>query len=413
MINFEHQLTALLDDVASSVHPKPDPDGVFFPTVATVPNEVRVLRPRWFAVAAAGFVLVGGSAFAMERITSDPPIRVVPAATPVVGPTTEPTSTSVESTTTTEAVVTLPRKEPVFKPMVVSDATEPTVPPTEPTLPPVVIEFTARLGADGRAKSPMTHGFYGVAQPGSAIRVASEYGVSETTANGDGKWKTTLTMVEVPAGTSVAVRITSSTSDRVREFRLERPAPPAPAPAAAIEFTAYLGANGQANSPMTQGFYGNAEPGSAIRIATQWGVAETVAGPNANWEAMLTMIEVPPGTTVPVRITSNTSDRVREFTLQRPGAAAPTSIDFTANAGWTTTDATPPVCEYWGTSTAGAVITLSSPYGGVQVESNADGRWTARPTFPDAPVGVTFSVHITSTKGTAVYDFALTRVGPA
>ena len=124
------------------------------------------------------------------------------------------------------------------------------------------------------------------------------------------------------------------------------------------------------------------------------------------------MPEVPPGTIVPVRITSSTTDRVREFTLQRPGTPTPPSIDFTANAGWATTDATPPVDEYWGTSTAGAVITISSPYGGAQVQSNADGHWTARPTFPDAPVGVTFNVHITSSKGIAVYDFPLTRVGP-
>ncbi len=280
----------------------------------------------------------------------------------------------------------------------------------------MVIEFTAKLGADGRAKTPMTQGFYGNAQPGSAIRVASQYGVSETTADGDGKWKTTLTMLEVPGGTKVAVRITSSTSDRVREFTLERPAPPPPPAPVVIEFTAKLGANGQANSPMTQGFFGTAQPGSAIRIATQWGVAETVANGDGKWEAMLTMNEVPPGTAVPVRITSSTTDRVREFTLQRPGAPtpppAPVAIDFTANAGWTTTDATPPVCEYSGTSTAGAVITISSPYGGAQVESNADGHWTARPTFPDAPVGVTFNVHITSSKGTAAYDFSLTRVGP-
>ena len=124
------------------------------------------------------------------------------------------------------------------------------------------------------------------------------------------------------------------------------------------------------------------------------------------------MGDVPAGTAVGVRITSNTSDRVREFTLQRPGAPTPPSIDFTASAGWTTTDATPPVDEYWGTSTAGAVISITSPYGSIQVQSNADGKWTARPTFPDAPVGVTFNVHITSSKGTAVFDFPLTRVGP-
>jgi hypothetical protein len=164
---------------------------------------------------------------------------------------------------------------------------------------------------------------------------------------------------------------------------------------------------------MTQGFHGMAQPGSAIRIATDWGVAETTAGPNGNWETTLTLGDVPPGTTVPVRITSSTTDRVREFTLQRPGTTAPTSIDFTANAGWATTDASPPVDEYWGNSTAGAVISITSPYGGAQVVSNPEGHWTARPTFPDAPVGVTFNVHITSSMGTATYDFPLTRVGPA
>ena len=421
MNDFESRLTAVLDDVAKSVRPHPDPDSVFFPMVTTIPNNVRVFRPRYFAVAAASLVLVGGSAFAMERISGDQPTRVAPAASPDTEPT-EPTTTSIEPTATSiEQRVDAPASETVFKPVIVKDrevpATEPTVPPTEPTVAPteptvapVVIEFTAKLGANGRANTPMTQGFYGKAQPGSAIRVASQYGVSETTANEAGAWETTLTMVEVPAGTKVAVRITSDTSTRVREFTLERPAPPAPT---VIEFTAALGANGQANTPMTQGFHGTAQPGSAIRIATDWGVAETVAGPNGNWETTLTLGDVPPGTTVPVRITSSTTDRVREFTLQRPGTATPPSIDFTANAGWTTTDASPPADEYWGNSTAGAVITITSPYGGATVTSNADGHWTARPTFPDAPVGVTFNVHITSSLGTATYDFPLTRVGPA
>jgi hypothetical protein len=422
MIDFETRLTAVLDDVAKSVRPHPDPDSVFFPMITTVPNEVRVLRPRYFAVAAASLLLVGGSAFAMERISGDQPARVTPAASPVTEPTEAPTTTTVEPTATSiEQVGDGTAKETVFKPTIVKDRevtpTEPTVAPTEPTLAPVeptvapvVIEFTAKLGSDGRAKTPMTQGFYGKAQPGSAIRASSQYGASETTANDAGVWETTLTMGEVPAGTKVAVRITSSTSTRVREFTLDRPGPVAPA---VIEFTAALGANGQANTPMTQGFHGMAQPGSAIRIATDWGVAETVAGPNGNWETMLTLGDVPPGTAVAVRITSSTTDRVREFTLQRPGTTTPTSIDFTANAGWATTDASPPADEYWGNSTAGAVISITSPYGGAQVVSNAEGHWTARPTFPDAPVGVTFNVHITSSMGTATYDFPLTRVGPA
>ena len=45
MNDFESRLTAVLDDVAKSVRPHPDPDSVFFPMVQTVPNNVRVLRP--------------------------------------------------------------------------------------------------------------------------------------------------------------------------------------------------------------------------------------------------------------------------------------------------------------------------------------------------------------------------------
>jgi hypothetical protein len=336
MTDFEHRLTAVLDDIASSVRPHPDADALFVPTVTTVPNHtVRIFRPRLVAAAAAGLVLVGGSAFAMEQLTADPPSRVTPAATPVTEPNEEPTSTTIApaTTTTVESVVaiTTPGK-PLLEAKAAPEATpEPTVPLTEPTVPP-----------------------------------------TEPT---------------------------------------EPPTEPPVAPVV-IEFTAKLGANGQANNPMTQGFYGNAQPGSAIRIGSEWGVAETVAGPEGHWEATLVMPEVPAGTTVAVRITSSTSERVREFTLQRPGDPAPPSIDFTANAALTSTDASPPFNEYWGTSTAGAVITITSPYGGAVVESNADGRWNARPTFPDAPVGETFNVHITSSKGEAVYDFPLTRVGP-
>jgi len=451
MIDFESHLTMLLDDVAASVHPHPDADSIFVPTVAAVPRQVHRFRPRSLVpVAAAGIVLLGGSAYAMERLTGDPSRTVTPAATPVPETTTEPTTSVVEPTTTSEPlviedVVTTSVAKPEIKPAVVPEPVEPitrptmphtepttqateptapptepttettesTVPPTEPTVPPTaapaVIEFRARLGTAGLANDPMTQGFYGTAQPGSAIRVASQYGVAETTANGDGNWETTLTMLEVPPGTTVAVRVTSNTSERVREFSLLRPAP---APPAVIEFTAALGADGQANTPMTQGFHGTAQPGSAIRIASEWGVAETTAGPLGNWEATLVMPEVPAGSTVAVRITSNTSDRVREFTLHRPGEAVPPVVAFTANAAQTTTDHTPPVNEYWGTSTAGATISITSDYGSVQVLSNGEGKWSARLEFPGAPLGVTFNVRITSSKGEAAFDFPLTPVAP-
>lgn len=420
MIDFESHLSSMLDDVAGSIQPHGDPDALFHPTVKTVHTDVHRFRPRFAAVAAAGIVLLGGSAFAMEKLTTDStPSKIRPADSPDTEPTDPPTTTThapePAPTTVAVAVETTVVRHESSKPVIVVEPnappTEPTVPPTEPptTAAPVVIEFTAKLGADGRAKTPMTQGFYGNANPGSAIRAASPYGVAETTANGDGKWELTLVMKEVPAGTKVPVKITSSTSDRVREFTLERPAPPPPA---VIEFTAALGANGQANTPMTQGFYGNAQPGSAIRIGCDWGVAETTAGPQGKWDATLVMNDVPPGTLVHVRITSSTTTVVREFTLQRPGEATPPTVPFTAAAGWATTDHTPPTDSYSGNATAGSVITISSEYGGGQAVANAEGHWSVTVEFPSAPVGSTFNVHITSSKSDAAYDIPLGVVGP-
>ena len=324
------------------MHPHSDVDALFTPTITPVPTEGHVFRPRWIAVAAASVVLIGGSAFAMERVTNDPPTRVVPADSSVTETTHAPKTTEPTSTTI-EQVDAKPVKPSVAKPVLVPDqsvpkteptvpVTEPTVPPTEPPKPPVVVEFTAKLGTDGRAKTPMKQGFYGTAQPGSVIVVSSHYGVADTVATAEGTWKTTLTMYEVPDGAVVDVWITSSTSERVREFTLERPVPKPPSPPETIEFNANLGEDGQAKSPMKQGFYGKAQPGSAIRVGSDWGVAETVAGDNGKWETTLVMPEVPPGTIVAVRVTSNTSDKVFEFTLKRPDAQPPTEVDFTANA---------------------------------------------------------------------------------
>ena len=108
MNEFEHRLTTLLHDVASSVNPRSNPDAVFVPTATVVPNDVRVFRPRYLAIAAAGLVFVGGSAFAMERLSGDKPARVTPAAAPESESTNA--TTTVESTTTLAPVVvaTLP-----------------------------------------------------------------------------------------------------------------------------------------------------------------------------------------------------------------------------------------------------------------------------------------------------------------
>ena len=67
MIDFEQHLSALLDDVAASIQPHPDPDSVFAPTVTPVPIHVHRFRPSFAAVAAAGIVLLGGDQWFRDR----------------------------------------------------------------------------------------------------------------------------------------------------------------------------------------------------------------------------------------------------------------------------------------------------------------------------------------------------------
>ncbi|HEY4610325.1 MAG TPA: hypothetical protein VIH06_14010, partial [Ilumatobacteraceae bacterium] len=193
MIDFETRLGAMLDDVAASVQPHPDPDSIFTQTVTVVPNKTHHFRPRYLAVAAASIVFVGTSAFAMEKINSDPPTKLVPTASPVSEPTFEPTTTSVQAPATIAPTTdtTLPHESPnrpskdtgLVAPLVTEPTvppTEPTVAPAEPTVPPVSIEFVAKLGADGRANNPMTQGFFGKANPGSQIHLTSSYGEADT-----------------------------------------------------------------------------------------------------------------------------------------------------------------------------------------------------------------------------------------
>ena len=94
-----------------------------------------------------------------------------------------------------------------------------------------------------------------------------------------------------------------------------------------------------------------------------YGSAEAVVGSKGNWELKLKMYEVPVGTAVGVRVTNSASDAVFEYTLVKQPPPAPPEIDFTANAAFTEYDAPIPFNEYWGKSTAGATITISSPYG--------------------------------------------------
>ncbi len=330
------------------------------------------------------------------------PVRVSFAESPIVYEfvLVRPPSTS-PSTTEAPKLVDEPKPEPQPQP-------EPQPEPqTEPQPEPVPIAFAVTPGEPYNDDLYLKQLFYGSATPGSVVAARSEWGAAEAVAGPNGEWEILLELIEVPDATVVHVRVTANTSGSVFEYDLVRHRPQ-PQP---VAFTAKLGSANLGGSPMKQGIYGTGTPGSVVLASTEFGAAEAVVGPKGNWELQLAMYEVPPSTTVGVRVTNNASEAVYEFGLVR-SASEPVAIDFTAQAAFTECDSTPPFNEYWGMSTAGAKITISSDFGGKQVTSNGDGNWEARIEFPDAPVGQTFIVTITSSKGSAVYSFPLTRLAP-
>jgi hypothetical protein len=410
MNDFESRLTMLLDDTAASIETHPDFEAIFSGArVGTLPASRRgPFRPRLLGAAAAALVFAGASAYALGAggggadqlvpandvtVSSEPPVTEAPRPAG---------SVVTEAPELTE--------EPV--------ATEPahTEPPTEsvpvteaPPATPAPIAFTANLGGGDLGATSMKQTFFGTGPVGSTVTASSGYGSASTVVGEQGLWELHLELQNVPAGATVPVRLSSDASDGYYDYPLVRPGAPAPQP---VAFTANLGSDRMAS--LKHGFYGTASPGTAIRVASEYGVAETVATAKGKWDVTLVMHGAAPGSEIGVRITASTSAQVFEFVLHVPAAppAPPASYGFTARAAFDSCDSNPPYNEYWGEAAPGAVITISSPYGGGQVTANAEGSWTARIEFPSAPVGETFNVSVSSSQGGNVYSFPMTRTGP-
>ena len=63
----------------------------------------------------------------------------------------------------------------------------------------------------------------------------------------------------------------------------------------------------------------------------------------------------------------------------------PTSFEFTANQTYGTCEENPPYDVFYGAADPHTPVSISSPYGGGTVKSDAEGNWELRVTFPEAP----------------------------
>lgn len=313
-----------------------------------------------------------------------------------------------------ELFVTVPtapttEPKPTAPPATTTDSSKPT---TDTTVPKVTTDpgkastFTAVLGWTEGTGKPLKVGLWGQSDPGSTVTVSSDRGSGSVVATASGTWEMVVELRDVPPGGKVGLRVSSSASTKVHEFTAK--APHAEPVAVTKPFTAALGHADLGATPMKQYFTGTGDAGSTIRVASDYGVVETVVGKEGYWEAKL-KVEVPFGVTVGVRVTSSASSSFYDFSLQRP--AAPVQ-KFTAQAKYNDSRDQFPFNEYWGGGAPGAVITIESPYGGTVVTAGPDGSWWARVEFSPIPVDTTFTVKVRSSQGGHVYDYAFVRLAP-
>jgi hypothetical protein len=453
-------LTTLFDEVASTINPRPDFEAVLNHDLSGAPLAGGAVlgRPMWQAIGfaavsvalLAGAVVVLHSAFDRGEgsVATGSGDQSVALFDPNVYLFDTPDASGAEGPRVPLAIAPKDVTSPAS-----TDPPPTDPPPTEPpattstssagrvtTAPPAAVK-TARTGWSDLTGDPMRQSYYGTATPNEKVTVTSPFGEASTRADHRGEWSLVLLLTNVPGGTTVPTLVTYTTSGTTFAFDVLRPpdpvattttttttttAPPPPTtvkpveqtpveptpeptePAPpAIAFTADLGSADLASEPMKQIFHGTGAPGSVVYAESAFGSAEAAVGSKGYWELKLKMFDVPVGTGVGVWIANSASGNVYEYWLVRQEPPPPPEIEFSANAAFTECDSPVPFNEYWGKSTAGATITISSPYGGGQVASNGDGKWSARLEFPDAPIGEVFEVTITSSKSASVFTFPM------
>ena len=429
MNGIDAHLTALFDEIAASIDPKPDFDAVVHGAAATGTVAGSTIDPRGgrsfrrgLAVAAAAVVVLGGAAAAFQ-LDREPSMV---ATDDVTAPTT------IDSTLLTPTSAAAPASD---KPLGASEIA-PTPASGDVGVP--MPARTAELGAGRLDTEPIRQIVRGGAMPGEQISVTTPYGGADATAGADGRWKVVLELAGVPAttlvpidvlfenGTMIELTIVTPHAAPVPEPKpepepapdttvaVEQPKPeptpepkpePKEQPPAAVDFTAALGAGYPDASPMKQVVHGTATPGTKVLVTSAYGHSTVEAGKGGTWEAHLKMYDVPAGTDVRIAVTANGFSQQFEFWVRRPHPAVK---PFTAGIAATYLEGDPIKVVFQGTGTPGSKVTASADYGSAGAVVADGGGWELRLLMHAVPAGTNVGIRVTDTSSGATKDFTVT-----
>lgn len=431
MSEIDLQIATLLDDVATTIVPRPRLDevllgggsgGLVGGSVAGPEGAGGNGRPfrRGLAAAAAAALVLGGVAAALQLDDEAGSLATDPVTTP---PTSEadlvPAPTSPE------------RDRPVA-----TDGERDREPTTTVDRP--AVAYAARIGETDLERDPVVVVVVGTAPAGERVAVVPSIGDRRgepvtTESNEDGRWRVAVELAEPPRPTRLVLHVGFSGIDRQIELvvgipavdrpdttepETTRPATTEPAPETTIgeeepepvRFTAELGRGDVSAQPMRQVVFGTATPGTSVLVTSAYGHVFATAGERGGWEAVLLMREVPAGTNVRITVTATGFPQEYEFWVAKPAGE---EVRFTAERGAVTVDGSTVVTHLAGAGTPGSEVRAGSDFGVAEMIVGESGRWELDLVMRGVPAGRTVGIRVTNSQSDRVYEFSATRPAEA
>lgn len=264
------------------------------PTIRVRP--VRSMSPAWAMAAGAvtALVLLLGVWSIRPTIVADDLEST--SATTVVA-----TTTTAELVTTTTRPTTASTAAPVAPPPSVAvDGTPPPISITDPN--------------DGQVFEQTHVTFAGKTEPGARVFG----GPYEAKVDADGNWSIVLILSEGSnratftavddAGNEASASVTAiyqpSTTTQPPKEPSKDPAP----------FVAHAARLESSESPPFDEYYGTGEPGSTVKVLSEWGSGNTVVGADGSWYLKVFFPEAPAGVTFDVKV-KDSLGRYEYFTM--------------------------------------------------------------------------------------------------
>ena len=237
--------------------------------------------------------------------------------------------------------------------------------------------------------------FKGRATAGTLVTVSSLYGGGKTEANADGYWRLTVEFPEAPFDVPFTVVVTNGEVEKAFTFTrkgYEKPAYDG------FEVWQKLGVSHDADP--YEVFEGRAKSGTLVTASSLYGEAQVESNDDGGWRIELAFLEPPIGETFNVVLRSGELKKVLTFTWKGPASH---EFKVWQAFGYGTGPVAYEVFE--GHATPGTLVTVTSPYGGGQTESNADGVWRIEVEFAEAPIGEPFEIVVSNGELEQVFSF--------